>query len=393
MNALIFAPSHEPDALDFEPAPQAALARIDAIDPRAYARTRNRLDGAVTRLSPYLTHGFIDVPQVIERLSQRHSLSPDDKIVFELAWREYFQHLWRHWGEGVFDDRCPPPAGHYSSRMPDDVREGRTGVPVVDQSVRTLYRTGYLHNHARLWLASYVVHLRKTHWLAGAAWMYRHLLDGDLASNTLSWQWVAGTLTGKPYLFNADNVVRHAPGMASPGSVMDTGYEVLESMAHRAADCGPDAMHAPAAAEPTAGAMPDPDIWGLRDANQECWLMHPWALGVPPQGRVIGWLEPSFHARFPWGEKRWAFVLGRMRAACDGIVVGDARALRERLGDVRLASMHTFNPGYVDAMREAGVLCEPVARLFADPPQPMASFTRFWRAVAPDAGGARPWHR
>lgn len=121
--------------------------------------------------------------------------------------------------------------------------------------------------------------------------------------------------------------------------------------------------------------------------------MHPWALGVPPQGRVIGWLEPSFHARFPWGEKRWAFVLGRMRAACDGIVVGDARALRERLGDVRLASMHTFNPGYVDAMREAGVLCEPVARQFADPPQPMASFTRFWRAVAPDAGGARPWHR
>ncbi|MFX7866419.1 FAD-binding domain-containing protein, partial [Acinetobacter baumannii] len=80
----------------------------------------------------------------------------------------------------------------YAAEVPLDVREGRTGVPVVDEAVRVLYRTGLLHNHARMWLASYLVHLRKLHWRAGADWLYGHLLDGDLASNHLSWQWVAG---------------------------------------------------------------------------------------------------------------------------------------------------------------------------------------------------------
>jgi deoxyribodipyrimidine photo-lyase len=60
-----------------------------------------------------------------------------------------------------------------------------------------LYATGYLHNHARLWLASYLVHLRKVHWRVGADWMYSHLLDGDMASNYLSWQWVSSTGSNK----------------------------------------------------------------------------------------------------------------------------------------------------------------------------------------------------
>ncbi|MGC8035725.1 FAD-binding domain-containing protein, partial [Salmonella enterica] len=74
-------------------------------------------------------------------------------------------------------------------------------------------------NHARMWLASYVVHLRKVHWRAGADWMVGHLLDGDLASNHLSWQWVAGTGSHKPYLFNAENVAKYAPAeWHSPGT-------------------------------------------------------------------------------------------------------------------------------------------------------------------------------
>ena len=78
-----------PQRLEFEPTMAAALARIDAIQPTSYARTRNHLDGAVTRLAPYLTHGFVQVPQVIDRLSQRCQLAPQDKTVFELAWRDY----------------------------------------------------------------------------------------------------------------------------------------------------------------------------------------------------------------------------------------------------------------------------------------------------------------
>jgi deoxyribodipyrimidine photo-lyase len=79
-----------------------------------------------------------------------------------------------------------------------------------------------------MWLASYVVHVRKVHWRCGADWLYGHLLDGDLASNHLSWQWVAGTGSSKPYLFNADNVARYASApWHSPHTVLDTSYEAL----------------------------------------------------------------------------------------------------------------------------------------------------------------------
>ena len=126
---------------------------------------------------------------------------------------EYFRHVWKHRGAGILSllHEGPLPEHAYSSELPVDIRKARTGVPAIDEAVRTLYATGTLHNHARMWLASYVVHLRKVHWRAGADWLYGHLLDGDLASNHLRWQWVAGTGSRKPYLFNADNVARYAP--------------------------------------------------------------------------------------------------------------------------------------------------------------------------------------
>jgi deoxyribodipyrimidine photo-lyase len=145
--------------------------------------------------------------------------------------------------------------------------------------------------------------------------------------------------------------------------------------------------------EPDIGSVVDPDGWSMRSGGEECWLMHPWALGCPPQGRVIGWIEPTFHERFAWSERRWQFVLARMREACEGIVVGDAKTLRQQLGDVRLLTIQTRNPGYTQTIASAGMLAEPVARQFDDPQRAMPSFTRFWQAVAPNAEASRPWHR
>jgi deoxyribodipyrimidine photo-lyase len=147
------------------------------------------------------------------------------------------------------------PDSAYASELPIDVREARTGVPVVDTAVRELYAHGYLHNHARLWLASYVVHMRRVHWRAGADWMVAHLLDGDLASNHLSWQWLAGTGSQQPYLFNADNVARfaaHDRRWLGNGSCVDRPYEMLERMARG----GP--LPAPA---PLADGVEEPAQW------------------------------------------------------------------------------------------------------------------------------------
>jgi deoxyribodipyrimidine photo-lyase len=73
--------------------------------------------------------------------------------------------------------------------------------------------TGYLHNHGRLWLAAYMVHWRRINWQVGAVWFLEHLLDGDPASNNMSWQWVASTFSHKPYFFNRENLERYTEGV------------------------------------------------------------------------------------------------------------------------------------------------------------------------------------
>jgi len=154
-------------AAEFPPTREAALARLAAVDPAGYTRRRNYLDGPVTRLSPYFSHGLLDMPEALQRLRTRAPLPLQHKLVFELAWREYFQHVWRHLGEEILADiRSPVSAAAYAQSLPADISAARTGVPVIDEGVRTLYQTGYLHNHARMWLASYVVHVRKVHWRA-----------------------------------------------------------------------------------------------------------------------------------------------------------------------------------------------------------------------------------
>jgi deoxyribodipyrimidine photo-lyase len=214
----VFSPAFAPM---FVPTVAAAQARIAAVRPAAYARTRNALGGAVSQLSPYITHGFVTLADVLAGVVKHHAVDVQHKFVYELGWRAYFRHVWQHRGDGILQSlhEGPLPDAAYARELPADIRQACTGVPMVDEAVRTLYATGMLHNHARMWLASYVVHVRKVHWRSGADWLYGHLLDGDLASNHLSWQWVAGTGSSKPYLFNADNVARYAPApWHSPGA-------------------------------------------------------------------------------------------------------------------------------------------------------------------------------
>ena len=334
----------------------AARARIAAVQPDAYARTRNALDGAVSGLSPYLTHSFVSLGEVLAGVTKQHPLAVQHKFVMELGWRAYFRHVWQHRGEGILQSlhEGPLPDASYARTLPADVRRGDTGVPVVDQAVRTLYTTGLLHNHARMWLASYLVHVRKVHWRAGADWLYGHLLDGDLASNHLSWQWVAGTSSVKPYLFNADNVARYAPApWHSPGSVIDTTYEVLDRLARQPVQrsdlCGPSAAQGspsqPVLLEPELQAVPDPSL-GFRApdaaavADRDVWLVHPWSLGELPAGlpvatHVIGICVADFHLAWPWSQRRWHFVGSRMAELADQRWLGDAASLGAALAGAR----------------------------------------------------------
>jgi deoxyribodipyrimidine photo-lyase len=369
---------------DFEPTLPAAQARLAAVRPLEYARTRNHLQGAVTRLSPYITHGFLTLPQVLQSVRQRHRIDAQHKFVHELGWREYFHHVWGHRGEGILESLHEGvlPESAYRRELPEDLLQARTGVPVIDQAVRTLYAQGWLHNHARMWLASYTVHLRKVHWRTGADWMHAQLLDGDLASNHLSWQWVAGTGSRKPYLFNAENVARYAPvHWHSPGTVVDTGYEALNRMARspralKATPAAHEGMAPPAVlAAPPAALVDSLDVQAL--GGRPVQILHPWNLGdapVPGAFRLGLWLK-EYHARWPWSARRWRFVGRALRAASDGMFVLDAPALQAALQGA--SAVHGTQDPHLAPWLRAWPLA-PKPRLFPAIERPCTSFSQWW---------------
>lgn len=388
----------------FEPTLEAAQARLAAVQPDAYARTRNALSGAVTRLSPYLTHGILSLREVYAGVHARHPLHAQHKFVFELGWRAYYRHVWSHLGDGIHQSLHAGllPDDTYQRQVPADVRQARTGIPAIDLAVRELYETGYLHNHARMWLASYLVHLRKVHWHAGAEWMIGYLLDGDLASNHLSWQWVAGTGSTKPYVFNADNVAKFAPApWHSPGTVIDTSYEALDRHARSPA---PADLHPPAV-QPGAGMQP-PELrvtppgtaWAAPDsaavAGRDVWLHHPWSLRSSPQGLGpdsvsigVGFVE--CHAQNPWSERRWNFVSDGLRAQTPHVWWGSVQQIAEALRGARSVRWQP-DPHIDPALDQLQVLLQAAQgrRVALPQPQPCLfepvatycqSFSQWWR--------------
>lgn len=377
------------------PTRSAALARIARVQPGAYARTRNHLQGAVTGLSPYLTHGLVTLPEVLAGVLQRHALEVQHKLVFELGWREYFRHVWAQRGDGILHSLHAGPRAEEAQAavLPDDIRQARTGVPAIDEAVRTLYATGLLHNHARMWLASYVVHLRQVHWRAGADWLLAHLLDGDLASNHLSWQWVAGTGSHKPYLFNAENVARYAPpAWHSPGSVIDQPYEVLDAIArgtHPAPPPPPLPAGEPPVLEPALHHTPPPGLGVASPSAAEAealrgrsvWLVHPWALRAPPAGLpagtvCIGVYLQEHHSAWPWPEARWRWVDTAMAAVAPQRWCTSAAGLAQALAGA--AQVRSVQEPHLAPWLPALAQLEAAPALFPPVARPCTSFSQWW---------------
>ena len=218
---------------------QAALGKLTRIDPRRYTKSRNHLRGAVTGLSPYIRHGVVTLAEVRDAVFKRiRSRDEGSKLINELGWRDFWQRMWLDLGDGINDSQEDLKTGHdpasYARALPEDIREGRTGLACMDAFQNELTTSGWLHNHARMWVAAYVVHWRKVHWKAGADWFLEHLLDGDPSSNHLSWQWVASSFSHKPYFFNKGNLERFSDGQfcrscsSSERCPFEGSYEQLE---------------------------------------------------------------------------------------------------------------------------------------------------------------------
>ncbi|GGD06985.1 FAD-binding domain-containing protein [Aquisalinus flavus] len=221
------------------------MARLAEFTPRAgipYATGRNVDHGpggpnSVSALSPWLRHRLILEQEVIGAVLSRHSLAAAEKFIQEVYWRAYFKgwleqrpQIWQRYRADVeslvaeLENNTGLRTGY------EKAVSGATGIECFDHWARELVDTGYLHNHARMWFASIWIFTLTLPWQLGADFFYRHLVDGDAASNTLSWRWVGGLHTkGKTYLAQADNIARFTNGRFNPaGQLVDNAPALQE---------------------------------------------------------------------------------------------------------------------------------------------------------------------
>jgi len=203
--------------------------RLRQIDPVKYTTTRNHKDGAVTHLSPYISRGIISTRQVYKHIQTLDlPWQHKEKLIQELAWRDYWQQVWIAKKEGIRLDlkNAQTPISNY--QIPQAILNANTGIEEVDNAIKQLYTSGYMHNHMRMYVASICCNIANSHWLEPAKWMYSHLLDGDLASNFLSWQWVSGTFSNKKYFANQNNI-NNFFNSTQQNTFLDVEYSAFEN--------------------------------------------------------------------------------------------------------------------------------------------------------------------
>jgi deoxyribodipyrimidine photo-lyase len=295
----------------------SVVNRIMEIDPGKYAKTRNFLTGAVTYLSPYISRGVISTRQVYESLKARgFQLYQMEKMVSELAWRDFFQRVWQSKGDLILEDlrQAQPDIKHY--KMPAAVINATTGIDAVDKGIESLYETGYMHNHLRMYTASIACNIAGAHWKAPAQWMYYHLLDGDLASNSLSWQWVAGAFSSKKYFCNQENISKYT-GSNQKRSYLALDYPEfpLASIPEPLQETTPLNIKTPM--PETLAPTIDPTLPMLL---YNSYNLDPLWRKDEPANRIL-LLEPSHFTKYPVSEKVISFVIKLAEENIPGIKV------------------------------------------------------------------------
>jgi len=180
-----------------------------------YSRLRNFDYGPNNRsniscLSPYITHGIISELEVIKKSLNKFSFSKNEKFIQEVLWRTY----WKGWLElrptvwtDYLNELKKIRKEFKNNTNYKKAIEGNTNIECFNEWVNELKDNNYLHNHARMWFASIWVFTLELPWQLGAEFFMKHLYDGDAASNTLGWRWVAGIQTqGKNYLASEWNI-------------------------------------------------------------------------------------------------------------------------------------------------------------------------------------------
>ena len=210
-----------------------------------YSKLRNFDYGPENRsniscLSPYITHGIINEKEVVKKSLGKFSFAKNEKFIQEVLWRTY----WKGWLElrpSVWTDfliELKKIKGDFQNNQNyKNAIEGKTNVECFNYWVNELKENNYLHNHTRMWFASIWIFTLNLPWQLGAEFFMQHLYDGDAASNTLGWRWVAGVQTqGKHYLASEWNIKKFTNNRFSniklnenaPPKISEKKYSILK---------------------------------------------------------------------------------------------------------------------------------------------------------------------
>ena len=346
----------QPTSVDWTPTVAAAEARLKAFAPRAgkaYAGQRNFDFGPedrsnVSALSPWLRHRVITEEAVLAETLQHHSPAGAEKFIQEVFWRAYFKgwlehrpSIWSEYRAALVEQTQRYEKNAGLARAYDEAVTGRTGIACFDSWARELVETGYLHNHARMWFASIWIFTLKLPWELGADFFYRHLMDGDAASNTCSWRWVGGRHTiGKTYLARASNIEKFSAGRFNPAGQLAPEAPPLT---------GPD-LPQPVAPDllPTAeleGLIAGQKT-GLLISEEDCaidWLPQ----YIHPEG-ILGLAAPTQRSVWELGTHAKAFTASAVETATRR--AGDALSV-----SASVSQEDDWSTAVVDWAREAGV--------------------------------------
>jgi len=346
------------------------LRKIATIDPVAYGKSRNYINGAVTRLSPYISRGVISTRQVLENaLNRGYKLPQIESFVKELCWRDYFQRVGQH--KNLNEDIRQPQQPVRHLQMPSEVINATSGIQGIDAAIQELNQTGYMHNHCRMYTAALVCNVGQAHWLQPARWMYYHLLDGDWASNACSWQWVAGANSSKKYYANQENINRYT-GTAQTGTFLDTTYENLAVMPLPEALMQTENLQLQTQLPPPSPISVDASlptfIYNYHNLDPL------WHQNQP--GNRILLLEPDFFAQYPIGSHCINFMLA-LAQNIPGIqvFVGSFHELVSQYGLSHIHyKEHPFNTGYHGTEESRDWIVPQVNGYFP-------SFFAYWKKV------------
>ena len=225
--SLDYANTHNTDATRI--AGEACLKTFAPQMGKRYTNGRNFDRGAgqhrdVSMLSPYVRRRIVLEQDLVTTALQAHGLENAEKFIQEVFWRSYFKGwlerrpvIWDLYKDGLIQDLEALNRDRNLRMRVERAEAGQTGLDYFDSWAEELVETGYLHNHARMWFASIWIFSLELPWRLGADFFYRHLLDGDPASNTLGWRWVAGLHTrGKPYHAQAWNIAKFTNNRFNP---------------------------------------------------------------------------------------------------------------------------------------------------------------------------------